>query len=231
MRGQHHGDGRVAMVLLAMALEREADRVRVRYITFHRLEDGGLQCRRFVTFEQTQQRGGDDTKVGAAFGGAREQRLAGRHRPRQAIPGSSPRTAAMLARRVFFVGQRPDMGGIFDLRALVVAALVTREQVATAWTGAVFGVILTPHACPARCEGTAPSGTAGLGPAPCLFFVTDSLLPCDPPCRQAVRRTRRSIKAPKRRSNPGGACCAVNVRNRRLDAGSDSYRQPIMLPR
>jgi hypothetical protein len=109
--------------------------------------------------------------------------------------------------------------------------LVTREQVATAWTGAVFGVILTPHACPARCEGTAPSGTAGLGPAPCLFFVTDSLLPCDPPCRQAVRRTRRSIKAPKRRSNPGGACCAVNVRNRRLDAGSDSYRQPIMLPR
>src|ERR1019366_1397772 len=42
MRGQHHGDGRVAAVLLAMALECEAYRVRVRYIAFHRLEDGGL---------------------------------------------------------------------------------------------------------------------------------------------------------------------------------------------
>ena len=122
MRGQHHGDGRVAAVLLAMALEREAYRVRVRYIAFHRLEDGGLQSGRIVTFEQTQQSGGDGAKIGAAFGGAREQGLAGGRRPRQAI------VAAMLACRVFFVGQRLDMRGIFDLRALVVAARVTREH-------------------------------------------------------------------------------------------------------
>jgi hypothetical protein len=63
--------------------------------------------------------------------------------------------------------------------------LVATGQVDTAWTGALVGVILTPHACPARCEGAAPSGTARLRSAPCLFFVTDSLLP-------AVRRAVRS---------------------------------------
>src|SRR5665213_2567985 len=57
-----------------------------------------------------------------AFGCAREQRLAGGRRPRQPI------VAAMLARRVFFIGQRPDMRRVFDLRALVVAALVTYEH-------------------------------------------------------------------------------------------------------
>src|ERR1041385_6252626 len=35
MRGQHHGDGRVTTVLLALALQREAHRVRVRYIAYH----------------------------------------------------------------------------------------------------------------------------------------------------------------------------------------------------
>ena len=121
MRGQHHGDGRVAAVLLAMALESEAHRVRVRYIAFHRLEDSGLQSCRIVTFEESQQSRGDGAKIGAAFGGAREQRLAGGRRSRQPI------VATMLACRAFFVGQRLDMRGIFDLRALVVAALVTRE--------------------------------------------------------------------------------------------------------
>jgi len=33
--------------------------------------------------------------------------------------------------------------------------LVAAGQMDTAWTGAVVGVILTPHACPARREGTA----------------------------------------------------------------------------
>jgi hypothetical protein len=89
--------------------------------------------------------------------------------------------------------------------------LVATGQVDTAWTGAVVGVILTPHACPARCEGTAPNGTARLRSAPCLFFVTDSLLPCHPPRRQTVRATRRSNNAPKRRANPGVAGCAAKT--------------------
>ena len=75
--------------------------------------------------------------------------------------------------------------------------LIATGQVDPAWTAAVVGVILTPHACPARCEGTATSGTARLRSAPCLFFVTDSLLPCHPPRRQAVRATRRSIQSPR----------------------------------
>jgi hypothetical protein len=79
----------------------------VRYIAFHRLEDGDLQRGGIVTFEQAQQHGCDGAEIGAAFGGADEQGLAGRRRPRQAI------IAAMLARRVFFVGQRLDMRGIF----------------------------------------------------------------------------------------------------------------------
>jgi hypothetical protein len=75
--------------------------------------------------------------------------------------------------------------------------LVATRQVDTAWTVAVVGVILTPHTCPARCEGTAPSRTARLRSAPCLFFVTDSLLPCRPPrVRQsgpcAVQSNRRN---------------------------------------
>lgn len=56
--------------------------------------------------------------------------------------------------------------------------LIATGQLNTAWTVAVVGVILTPHACPARCEGTAPNGTARLRSAPCLFLMTDSLLPC-----------------------------------------------------
>jgi hypothetical protein len=47
----------------------------------------------------------------------------------------------------------------------------------------VRGAMLTPHTCPARFEGTAPSGTARLRSARCLLFVVDSLLPCHPPRR------------------------------------------------
>ena len=80
-----------------------------------------------------------------------------------------------------------------------------------AWISAAFGVILPPHACPARCEGTAPNRTARLRSAPCLFFVTDRLLPCRPPRRQAVRAKRHSIKSPKHRSHTGVARCAAKV--------------------
>jgi hypothetical protein len=107
--------------------------------------------------------------------------------------------------------------------------LIATGQVNAAWTAAVVGVILTPHTCPARCEGTAPSRTARLRSAPCLFFVTDSLLPCHPPHRQAVRAMRRSIKSPKHRSHTGVAGCAAKVRNRRIDADSNRHRQAGML--
>jgi hypothetical protein len=104
--------------------------------------------------------------------------------------------------------------------------LVATGQIDTAWTGAVVRVILTPHACPARCEGTAPNRTARLRSAPCLFFVTDNLLPCRPPRRQAVRVTRRSIKSPKHRSHTGVARRAAKRRNRRIDADSNHHRHP-----
>ena len=56
VRGQRHGDGR-GRRLLAMAFEREANRVRVRYITFKRLEDSGLELAGLIAFEDsTRQR-------------------------------------------------------------------------------------------------------------------------------------------------------------------------------
>lgn len=106
--------------------------------------------------------------------------------------------------------------------------LVATGQVDTAWTAAVVGVILTPHTCPARCEGTAPSGTARSRSAPRLFFVMDRLLPCPPPRRQAGGAMRHPIKSPKCRSHPGVACCAVKVENRRIDADSDRHRHQMM---
>ena len=102
--------------------------------------------------------------------------------------------------------------------------LVATGQRDTARTVAVGGAILTSRTCPARREGTAPTGTARLRSAPCLFFVADSLLPCHPPRRQAVRAMRHSIKSPRRRSHPGIARHAAKVPNRRLDAGSDRHR-------
>ena len=172
--------------------------------------------------------------------------------PRPVAPGPfgmralSP-AAGLVTRAGRLLASPPDeratLSGAVNLAAIAAAAnqrlgaafradeqprrrgLLATRQVDTAWTGAVVGVILTPHACPARCEGTAPSGTARSRSAPCLFFVTDSLLPCHPPRRQAVRAMRRSIKAPKRRSYPGDDCWAAKLRNRRLDADSDRHPQ------
>jgi hypothetical protein len=74
-------------------------------------------------------------------------------------------------------GERPAVTGAVDL-ATVAAATDQRLDAAfrakkqarrrgipigsmkTAWISAAFGVILPPHACPARCEGTASSRTA-----------------------------------------------------------------------
>ena len=87
MRGQHDGDGRCVAVLFALTFEGEAHGVRVRHIALQRLEDGGLQSGGVVTFEQTQQRGGDGAEIGAAFGGARMSKvwLAGAARARRSL--------------------------------------------------------------------------------------------------------------------------------------------------
>jgi hypothetical protein len=71
----------------------------VGHIAFQRLEDGGPHRGGGVTVEQPQQTGGDGAE-----------------------------TAAMLAGRVFEIDQRLDVGGLFDPRALVVTARVTREH-------------------------------------------------------------------------------------------------------
>jgi hypothetical protein len=157
-----------------------------------------------------------------------------------------PPAAGLVTRAGRLLAASPDewtaIAGTINLAAVAAAAnqclgtafradeqprrrgLVATGQVDTAWTVAVVGVILTPHTCPARCKGTASSGTARLRSAPCLFFVTDSLLPRHPLRRQVVRATCRSIKASKRRSHPGVACCAAKVENRRIDADSNRHR-------
>jgi hypothetical protein len=132
--------------------------------------------------------------------------------------GALPPAAGLVTRAGRLLASPPDewtaISGAINLAPVAAAAnqrlgaafradeqprrrgLLATGQVDTTWTGAVVGVILTPHACPARCEGTAPSRTARLRSAPCLFFVADNLLPCRPPRRQAVRATRHSIKSP-----------------------------------
>ena len=115
--------GGVAM-LLALALERQAHGVGVRHIALQRLEDGGLQLGGAVALEQPQQGGGDGAEIGAAFGGADEQGLAGGSGLREAVGG------AVLAGGALVVDQCLDVGGILDLRALVVAAPMAGEDLA-----------------------------------------------------------------------------------------------------
>ena len=66
--------------------------------------------------EQPHQSDGDGTEIGAAFGGADQQDLAGGSRLREAVRG------AMLVSCAFLLDQPLDVGDILDLRALVVAA-------------------------------------------------------------------------------------------------------------
>ena len=81
-----------------------------------------LQIGGAVAIEQPHQGGGDGTEIGAALGGAHQQALAGRSRLGEAIGG------AMLASGALMLDQRLDMGGILDLRSLVVAAPVAGEH-------------------------------------------------------------------------------------------------------
>ncbi len=55
VRGHDDRHGRLATELLALALEREAHGVGVRRTAHQRLEDGILQCRGAVAFEQPRQ--------------------------------------------------------------------------------------------------------------------------------------------------------------------------------
>ena len=75
-----------------------------------------------VTIEQPHQSDGDGTEIGAAFGGADQQDLAGGSRLREAVRG------AMLVSCAFLLDQPLDVGDILDLRALVVAAPVAGEH-------------------------------------------------------------------------------------------------------
>ena len=72
--------------------------------------------------QQSHQAGGDGAEVGAAFGGAQQQLLAGRSHLGEAIGGT------MLARGALVRDQGLDMLGLLDLRALVVAAAMAGQH-------------------------------------------------------------------------------------------------------
>ena len=120
-------------LLLALALKCQAHGVGVRHIAHQRLEDGILQRCSAVAFEQPRQGGGDGAEIGAAFGGTHEQGLAGGSGLREAVIG------AVLTGGTLVVDQSPDMGGIFDLCPLVVAARMAGEDVRTVGDAHLMG--------------------------------------------------------------------------------------------
>jgi len=98
-----------------------------------------------------------------------------------------------------------------------------------AWIAAPFGVILTPHACPARCEGTAPNRTARLRSAPCLVLQKVRFLRRHaPPCQSAAARAA-PINSPKRQVRLSASRRAVKLPDRHLCA--DSHRHRHLLER
>jgi hypothetical protein len=108
--------------------------------------------------------------------------------------------------------------------------LVATRQVNTAWTGAVVGVILTPHTCPARCEGTAPNRTARLRSAPCLVLQKVRFLRRQsPPCQSAAARAA-PINSPKRQVCLRASRRAVKLPDRRIDADSHRHRHLEYFP-
>jgi len=120
-------------------------------------------------------------------------------------------------------GERPAVTGAVNLATVTAAtdqrlgtAFRAKEQarrrgihvgaMKAAWISAAFGVILPPHACPARCEGTASSRTAkfDIGAVPVLR--KEGTLPGHPPMRQAATTRGGSIISsklePRDRSGP-----------------------------
>ena len=65
--GHDDRHGRFATDLLALAFEREAHRVGVRHIAHQGLQDGILQRRGAVAFEQPHQGRGDGAEIGASL--------------------------------------------------------------------------------------------------------------------------------------------------------------------
>ena len=100
-----------------------------------------------------------------------------------------------------------------------------------AWIAAPFGVILTPHACPARCEGTAPNRTARLRSAPCLVLQKVRFLRRHaPPCQSAAGRAA-PINSPKCQVRLSASWRDIKLPDRRIDADSLRHRHPISLGR
>ena len=139
VRGHDDRYGRLATLLLALALEREAHGVGVRHIAQQRLENGILQRRGAVAFEQPRQGRGDGTEIGAAFGGAHEQGLAGGSGLREAVIG------AVLTGGTLVVEQSLDVGGLFDLRLLVVTTRMAPSRARANRSGLVSGRLAGPR--------------------------------------------------------------------------------------
>lgn len=116
------GDGWFLATLQAAPFEGQAHRIRMRHIAGERVENGGLQFGSIAALEQAEQSGRDGAEIGTAFGGTSEQYLAGGCGLCELVG------RAMLVGRVFFAGERFDMRGIFDLRTLVIAALMTGQH-------------------------------------------------------------------------------------------------------
>ena len=103
MRRQRDADRRWLAALLAPPRQGQAHGVRMRHATLQRLEDGGLHLGGAGLRQQTHQRGGDGAEIGAAFGGADQQGLAGWDGLHQAVGG------AVLTRGALLFDQRLDV--------------------------------------------------------------------------------------------------------------------------
>src|SRR5438132_10641411 len=94
----------------------------MRHAALDRLADGGVKLGGAVALQQPQQGGGDGSEIGTTLGGTQEQGLALRRRLCEVVG------AAVAAGGALVLDQSLDMGGILDLRTLVVAAAMTGEH-------------------------------------------------------------------------------------------------------
>ncbi len=105
-------------------------------------------------------------------------------------------------------GSPRAVSGAIDLAAVAAAAdhgldpttrahkqpgwqVVIAGPASATWTNVAIARIMTLHACPARCGGTASSRTAKLRSAPCLPLDTGNLLPCHRPAPAHARTAGR----------------------------------------
>ena len=72
MRRQGESDRGGLPPVVAVALERQTDRIGVRHIMFERLEDGGIELGGAIALQQLDQARGDAAEVRATLGGANE---------------------------------------------------------------------------------------------------------------------------------------------------------------